>query len=218
MSAGVEGMTTVRPGMCASSASRLCECWLPDERPAPNCVRTVSAICAAPPVMNGSLAAWFRSWSRHTPRKSRYISSTTGRMPAIAAPTPSPTIALSEIGVSRTRSPNSSCRPRVSPNTLPPAATSMPATNTPLVGRQLGLERIVHRVHDAEDGHPLARGDLGLLGRGRARTTKSCSVSTAGVGSAARRRDRRIELARDLLVHRVEDVVGDTRVARGGAR
>ena len=30
--------------MCASSASRLCECWLPDERPAPNCVRTVSAI------------------------------------------------------------------------------------------------------------------------------------------------------------------------------
>ena len=24
--------------MCARSASRLCECWLPDERPAPNCV------------------------------------------------------------------------------------------------------------------------------------------------------------------------------------
>ena len=37
-------MTTLRPGMCASSASRLCECWLPDERPAPNWVRTVSAI------------------------------------------------------------------------------------------------------------------------------------------------------------------------------
>ena len=32
--------------MCASSASRLCECWLPDERPAPNWVRTVSAISA----------------------------------------------------------------------------------------------------------------------------------------------------------------------------
>ena len=44
MSAGVDGMTTLSPGMCASSASRLCECWLPDERPAPNWVRTVSAI------------------------------------------------------------------------------------------------------------------------------------------------------------------------------
>ena len=44
MSAGVDGMTTLSPGMCASSASRLCECWLPEERPAPNWVRTVSAI------------------------------------------------------------------------------------------------------------------------------------------------------------------------------
>src|SRR5258706_344307 len=42
-------MTTLSPGMWASNASRLCECWLPDERPAPNCVRTVSAISAAPP-------------------------------------------------------------------------------------------------------------------------------------------------------------------------
>ena len=61
--------------------------------------------------MNGSFAAWLSSWSRHTPRKSRYISSTTGRMPAIAAPTPRPTIALSEIGVSRTRSPNAVVQP-----------------------------------------------------------------------------------------------------------
>ncbi len=112
--------------MWASSASRLWECWLPDERPAPNCVRTVSAICAAPPVMNGSFAAWLSSWSRHTPTKSRYISSTTGRIPAMAAPTPRPMIAVSEIGVSRTRSPKRSRRPRVSPKTLPPAPTSMP--------------------------------------------------------------------------------------------
>ena len=130
MSAGVDGMTTVSPGMCASSASRLCECWLPEERPAPNWVRTVSAICAAPPVMNGSFAAWLSNWSRQTPRKSRYISSTTGRMPAIAAPTPRPMIAISEIGVSRTRSPKRSWSPRVSPKTLPPAPTSTPATNT----------------------------------------------------------------------------------------
>ena len=101
--------------MWASSASRLCECWLPDERPAPNWVRTVSAISAAPPVMNGSLAAWLSSWSRQTPTKSRYISSTTGRIPAMAAPTPRPMIAVSEIGVSRTRSPNRSCRPAHQP-------------------------------------------------------------------------------------------------------
>ena len=38
--------------------------------------------------------------------------STTGRMPCIAAPMPAPTIAISEIGVLRTRSgPNSSSSP-----------------------------------------------------------------------------------------------------------
>src|ERR1700681_4395336 len=74
--------------MCANSASRLCECWLPEDRPAPNWVRTVSAICAAPPVMKGILAAWLSSWSRQTPTKSRYISSTTGRIPAMAGMRP----------------------------------------------------------------------------------------------------------------------------------
>ena len=59
MSAGVDGITTLSPGMWARRASRLCECWLPDDRPAPNWVRTVKAISADPPVMNGSLAAWF---------------------------------------------------------------------------------------------------------------------------------------------------------------
>ena len=165
MSAGVEGITTVSPGMWASSASRLCECWLPDERPAPNWVRTVSAISAPPPVMNGSLAAWLSSWSKQTPRKSRYISSTTGRMPAMAAPTPSPMIAVSEIGVSRTRSPNRSRRPRVSPKTLPPSPTSMPATNTRSSVCQLGLERIVDGVHRAEHRvrRPAAAGGSGPL-------------------------------------------------------
>ncbi|HEX6577230.1 MAG TPA: hypothetical protein VF082_02605, partial [Jiangellaceae bacterium] len=71
-------MTTLSPGTCASSASRLCECWLPDDRPAPNWVRMVSPILAAPLVMNGSFATWLSSWSKHTPKKSRYITSTTG--------------------------------------------------------------------------------------------------------------------------------------------
>ena len=71
MSAGVEGMTTVRPGTWASSASRLCECWLPEERPPPNWVLTPVHFRALPPVMNRSFAAWFSSWSKQTPRKSQ---------------------------------------------------------------------------------------------------------------------------------------------------
>ena len=49
----------------------------------------------------------------------------TGLMPAIAAPTPRPMIAVSEIGVSRTRSGNCSWSPRVSPKTL--ASTAAPS-------------------------------------------------------------------------------------------
>ena len=174
--------------MWASSASRLCECWLPDERPAPNCVRTVSAISAAPPVMNGSLAAWLSSWSKHTPRKSRYITSTTGRMPAIAAPTPRPTIAVSEIGVSRTRPGNWSARPRVRPNTLPPAPTSIAGDEHAVVGGQLGLEGRTDRVHRAE--HRCVRGRRGgsaRCGRGRSRRSRS-ACSTAGLARPASRR------------------------------
>ena len=100
--------------------------------------------------MNGSFAAWLSSWSRQTPTKSRYISSTTGRMPAIAAPTPRPTIALSEIGVSRTRSPNRSCRPRVRPKTLPPARDVDAGDEHTLVVGELRFERGADRVHRAE--------------------------------------------------------------------
>jgi hypothetical protein len=53
-------------------------------------------------------------WSSASSEKLIVISSTTGRRPVIAAPTPMPTIVFSEIGVSRTRfSPNSSSRPAV---------------------------------------------------------------------------------------------------------
>ena len=167
--------------MWASSASRLWECWLPEERPAPNWVRTVSAIWAAPPVMNGSFAAWLSSWSRQTPTKSRYISSTTGRIPAIAAPTPRPMIAVSEIGVSRTRSPNRSRRPRVSPKTLPPAPTSIPATKTrssaaSSASRASWIASIVRKTGASSPGS----GGSGASGLGR--TTKSNSVVAAGLG------------------------------------
>src|SRR6516162_321185 len=57
--------------------------------------------------------------------------STTGRMPCIAAPMPAPTIAISEIGVLRTRSgPNSSTSPWVTPIEPPISAMSSPMTNT----------------------------------------------------------------------------------------
>jgi hypothetical protein len=48
--------------------------------------------------------------------KSMCMISATGRMPAIAAPTDTPTMAASEIGVFRTRSdPKRSSNPRVAP-------------------------------------------------------------------------------------------------------
>src|SRR4051794_40913081 len=62
--------------------------------------------------------------------------STTGRMPCIAAPMPAPTIAISEIGVLRTRSgPNSSTRPCVTPIEPPISAMSSPMTKTSLSAR-----------------------------------------------------------------------------------
>ena len=59
-------------------------------------------------------AAWLTIWSKASSEKLIVMSSTTGRSPVMAAPTPMPTIVFSEIGVSRTRfSPNSSSSPAV---------------------------------------------------------------------------------------------------------
>ena len=57
--------------------------------------------------------------------------STIGRMPAIAAPMPAPTMAISEIGVLRTRSgPNSASMPWVTPIEPPISAMSSPMMKT----------------------------------------------------------------------------------------
>ena len=57
--------------------------------------------------------------------------STIGRMPWIAAPMPLPTIAISEIGVLRTRpGPNSSSRPWVTAIEPPISAMSSPMMKT----------------------------------------------------------------------------------------
>src|SRR5215469_656677 len=64
--------------------------------------------------------------------KSPNIMSTTGRIPVIAAPTPSPVMPASEIGESSTRAcPNSSTSPESTLNGVPASATSSPMTNTP---------------------------------------------------------------------------------------
>ena len=56
-----------------------------------------------------------------------YMSSTTGRKPAMAAPTEVPQIAASEMGVLKTRSrPNASSSPLESLNAPPYSATSSP--------------------------------------------------------------------------------------------
>ncbi len=63
--------------------------------------------------------------------KSWYMISTIGRMPETAAPIPAPTIAISEIGVLRTRSgPNSSSIPCVTPIEPPISAMSSPMMKT----------------------------------------------------------------------------------------
>ena len=103
-SAGVLGTTTLSPGTWASHASRVWEWVAPDPIPPNTAVRRVSGTWSSPPDMNRALAAWFTSWSRAMLMKSMIMTSATGRSPATAAPTAAPTMAASEIGVSRTRS------------------------------------------------------------------------------------------------------------------
>ena len=81
--------------------------------------------------MYGVFAIWFATMSQHVARKSENMISTMGRSPVIAAPIAAPTMASSEIGVSRTRSgPNRSRSPTVVLKTPPAAATSSPMKYT----------------------------------------------------------------------------------------
>src|SRR5579884_58261 len=117
--------------MWTSHASSCCACCAPGDQPAPPCVRIVSGTVTCPPDMYRCFAAWLTICSSESVRKSSYMISTTGRMPAIAAPIPVPTIAISEIGVLRTRSgPNSSSSPCVTPIEPPISAMSSPMMKT----------------------------------------------------------------------------------------
>ena len=220
MSAGVEGMTTVSPGMWASSASRLWECWLPEERPAPNWVRTVSAISAPPPVMNGSLAAWLSSWSRQTPRKSRYISSTTGRMPAMAAPTAEPDDR--RLGDRRVAD------PLAEPVAQPPGEAEHVATRPDVdagdehavVGLELVLRaRRGRRPWSGTPRRPAPAGPVRPRARARARDTKSNEAGGRRGGQAhgpARPRRRAAAATDDSSA--VELVLGDAGLDAGARR
>ena len=94
-------------------------------------MRIVSGTFSWPPLIVRCFAAWLTSCSIESVRKSWYMISTTGRMPCIAAPMPVPTIAISEIGVLRTRSgPNSASIPCVTPIEPPISAMSSPMMKT----------------------------------------------------------------------------------------
>ncbi len=94
-------------------------------------MRIVSGTFSCPPLIVRCFAAWLTSCSIESVRKSSYMISTIGCMPCIAAPIPAPTIAISEIGVLRTRSgPNSSSIPWVTPIEPPISAMSSPMMKT----------------------------------------------------------------------------------------
>jgi hypothetical protein len=74
----------------------------------PFSVRMVSGTDVSPPNMYWNRPAWLSIWSTASPMKSAYMISAIGRDPVSAAPALLPTIALSLIGVSITRSPPNS--------------------------------------------------------------------------------------------------------------
>src|SRR5581483_9514511 len=100
-------------------------------------------------------------------RKSPNMMSTTGRIPVIAAPTPSPVIPASEIGESSTRSgPNSCTRPERTLNGVPASATSSPTTNTDGSRRSSSASAALFACANVSSGIDVL-GHLARVGEGR---------------------------------------------------
>ena len=136
-SAGVEGATTLSPGIIMHQFSTAWECWAPNRTPPPLAVRTTTGMVTWPPVMYRVLAISLARRSQQTARKSENMISAITGMPVIAAPIAAPRIACSEMGVSRTRpGPNSSMRPTVVLKTPPAGPMSSPSIT------RLGSRRI----------------------------------------------------------------------------
>src|SRR6476646_7694151 len=138
-------------------------------------------------------AAWLMICSQASVRKSSYMISTTGRMPCMAAPMPAPTIAISEIGVLRTRSgPNSSSIPCVTPIEPPISAMSSPMMKTSSSSR-IARESVSRTASRYErSGIDVLQGVLGLR-----------------VRAGLRELDRLLDDLRDLGVELLEVVVAD---------
>ena len=119
-SSGVDGATTLRPGIIMHQFSTLWLCCAPKRDPPPLAVRMTIGIVNWPPVMYRLLAISLATRSKQTARKSENMISAITGIPVIAAPMAAPRIACSEIGVSRTRwGPNWSSKPTVVLNTPP---------------------------------------------------------------------------------------------------
>src|SRR4051812_10845172 len=117
-------------------------------------------------------------------RKSPNMMSTIGRIPAIAAPTPSPLNPASEIGVSMMRSlPNSSTRPVRTLKVVPASATSSPIRMT------LGSRRISSAI-------------ASLMASPKLNSRTLVAVSSIDVlGNLARVRVQRLDRELDGRIH-----------------
>ena len=187
-------MTYTRPGRwrraprdSASAARR--------GAPPPEAPRTTSRMRGVPPIMNRSFAAWFASWSMATVTKSENCSSTTGRIPVSAAPTPAPTKPHSEMGVSRTR-------PAPKRSYGPPSRGSSPTfpdvlayDEDGLVGLRLLPEGLAHRLGERERSASGRRRNR-VLGHVRC-VDGGLHVGRVGV-VCERSGDRRLDLGLDL--------------------
>ena len=107
------GQARANPGMPAKCFSMFWLCVGPYPRPPPIGVRMTSGFLTRRLYMPRNFAAWLRIWSKHSPKKSPNMISTTGRRPPSARPFATPTIPASLIGVLITRSGKESDKRRV---------------------------------------------------------------------------------------------------------
>src|SRR5919201_402883 len=173
--------------------------------------------------------------------KSPNMMSTTGRMPVIAAPSPSPAIPASEIGESITRSgPNSSTRPESTLNGVPASATSSPTTKTvgsrrsssasasftacaseisrvpswPFGTATLAIDVLVHLVGiGVRRRERVFRCPLDLVGDRAVELGEPLLVRVAGVRDARAEQRERVALGLPLLLLALGPIVGPVDVS-----
>ena len=190
--------------MWVNHASRLWLCCAASRTPPPCGPRTTSGTVFLPPSMKRNFAAWLAIMSMVSAMKSKIWISTTGRIPAIAAPTPQPTNVASEIGVSP--------HPRLAELLHEPCAYREDAAGLAdvlahqehaLVTRHLLAQRLVESLGEAELAGPGRRRRRIVGVRGVDRTDHRIDT---GLGAGPPELDRPIELPFDLSVDRPEPI------------